>query len=257
MREASVTSRDCVHFLVYRSGSGVSARTLAKDVSALRSYFRFLALRGIRTDNPAEIIETPKASKRLPTVLTQEHMADLLDSFEMDTPSGIRDRALFELIYSCGLRVSEATSLAVSDINFAEKIIMVRGKGNKERMIPFGAEAEMYLKLYLQDARKTLAGSKPVKALFLNKRGTGIGRKGVWKRLQKGELASGVTSKVHTLRHSFATHLLAGGADLRSVQELMGHADINTTQIYTHIDGETLSQFHSEFMDNYQAQADI
>jgi integrase/recombinase XerD len=169
----------------------------------------------------------------------------------------MRDRALFELIYSCGLRASEAVSLSVDDVYFAGRTIVVHGKGNKERMVPFGGEAEKYLRLWLDEGRARLAGNRPTKAVFVNNRGGRLSRKGIWKRFQDAEARSGITGKVHTLRHSFATHLLSGGADLRTVQELLGHADVTTTQVYTHVETDALAMYHAEYFDNYRADDDI
>jgi integrase/recombinase XerD len=180
-----------------------------------------------------------------------------LSSIKIDTPFGMRDRAMFELIYSCGLRVSEAVTLTLADIHFNERVILVRGKGSKERMVPFGEAAERWLRAYLENSRGELSRGRTVRAVFLNNRGTGISRRGIWQRFRDIEIASGIFGKVHTLRHSFATHLLAGGADLRSVQELLGHADISTTQIYTHVEDESLKLYHAEFFDNYRAETEI
>ena len=157
------------------------------------------------------------------------------------------------MIYSCGLRISEVCSLLVGNLHLNEQLIMVRGKGDKERIIPFGNEAKEKLSLYLNDVRPVLVGKKTIHEVFVNYRGEPISRKGVWKRFQQLEKLSGVTSKVHTLRHSFATHLLAGGADLRSVQELLGHSDLTTTQIYTHIDDEQLSAYHKKYFPGHDS----
>lgn len=248
---------DCIRFIIGRSASGAGGKTLARDIAALRSFFRFLILERRRTDNPADALESPSREKNLPRVLSPEQVDVFLAAIPLDTPFGIRDRALFELIYSCGLRVGEAVSLSVPDIHFAEKLILVKGKGNKERLVPFGNAAETWLRQYLETARKTLVGTRISAALFINNRGTRLSRKGIWKRFQDIEILSGVEAKIHTLRHSFATHLLAGGADLRSVQDLLGHADVSTTQIYTHIENESLQLYHAEFFDNFEPESDI
>lgn len=208
----------------------------------------------IRIDNPADTLESPMREKNLPRVLSPEQVDTFLDSIRIDTPYGLRDRALFELIYSCGLRISEAVSLSLQALHFKEKVILVHGKGDKERLVPFGAEAEKWLSLYLQTARGELLGNRVSPALFINNRGTRLSRKGIWKRFQDIEVLSNIEAKVHTLRHSFATHLLAGGADLRSVQELLGHADVSTTQIYTHIEDDALQMYHAEFFDNFKPE---
>jgi len=248
---------DCIRFIIGRSASGAGGKTLARDIAALRSFFRFLILERRRTDNPADALESPTREKNLPRVLSPEQVDSFLAAIPLDTPFGIRDRALFELIYSCGLRVGEAVSLSVPDIHFAEKLILVKGKGNKERLVPFGNAAEAWLRQYLETARKTLVGTRISAALFINNRGTRLSRKGIWKRFQDIEILSGIEAKIHTLRHSFATHLLAGGADLRSVQDLLGHADVSTTQIYTHIENESLQLYHAEFFDNFEPESDI
>jgi integrase/recombinase XerD len=254
---SSVTTKDCIEFIISRSDSLVSGKTLARDVSALRSFFRYLITERERTDNPADLIESPRREKKIPRVFTPEQVDAFLAAISMDDPFGVRDRALFEVIYSCGLRVSEAVSLSIDDIYFTGRTLIVHGKGNKERMVPFGGEAERYLKLWLGEHRSKLAGHRTTKAVFINNRGGRLSRKGIWKRFQDIETRSGVTGKVHTLRHSFATHLLSGGADLRTVQELLGHADITTTQMYTHVETDALAMYHADYFDNYRAEDDI
>ena len=186
-------------------------------------------------------------------MLEPDEVDKLLAAIPLDTPNGIRDRALFELIYSAGLRVSEAVTLSLEDIFFNEQLLKVHGKGGKERIIPFGTQAEARLSVYLKTARPLLLkpahreNTETTGAVFLNHHGERLTRKGIWKRLQEIEQLSGVTTKIHTLRHSYATHLLAGGADLRSVQCLLGHASITTTQIYTHIEDKDLESYHRTF----------
>lgn len=249
------SEKDCIDFILARAQEGVTGKTLAKDRAALRSFYRFLQLENIRADNPAEQLENPRREKTLPPVLSPEQVDTLLAAIPLDTPNGIRDRALFELIYSAGLRVSEAAALSLEDIFFNEQLIKVRGKGGKERIVPFGAQAEQSLTVYLQTARPLLLNPAVTQhtvtagAVFLNCRGNRLTRKGIWKRLQDFERISGITTKIHTLRHSYATHLLAGGADLRSVQCLLGHSSITTTQIYTHIEDKDLAAYHSRFFE--------
>jgi len=254
---ALATTDDCIHFIIEKSSSGSGGKTIAKDIAALRSFFRFLILSHLRTDNPSDALQSPVREKKLPRVLSPEQVDQFLSAIPIDTPYGIRDRSLFELVYSCGLRVSEAVTLSLVDIHIKKKLILVKGKGDKERMVPFGPEAEKWLVLYLEETRKTLLGNRISPAVFINNRGTRLSRKGIWKRFQDIEALSGIESKVHTLRHSFATHLLAGGADLRSVQDLLGHADVSTTQIYTHIENETLQLYHAEFFDNFKPENDL
>ncbi len=243
---------DCAAFLQARGEAGVTGKTLAKDRAALRAFYRFLMLENVRTDDPSQQLESPRRESTLPPVLSAEEVDALLDSIPLDKPNGIRDRALFELIYSAGLRVSEAVALSLDDIFFNEKLIKVTGKGGKERIVPFGSAAETRLLDYINHARLLLlkpgtGNTAKTGAVFLNNRGKRLTRKGIWKRLQDIEAASGVTAKIHTLRHSYATHLLAGGADLRSVQCLLGHASITTTQIYTHIEDKDLENYHRQF----------
>lgn len=237
-------------FMIQRTPEGepVDPRTTAREVSALRSFFRYLMLEGERPDNPALLLERPKARRKLPEVMSVAEVERFLECIDLDTPLGIRDRALFELIYSCGLRVSEAVGLTLDRYYREEQVLRVIGKGDKERFVPMGGEARDWLELYLNHARPELvAPLRPSNAVFLNRRGGALGRKGMWKRFREIALAAGVEGKIHTLRHSFATHLLEGGADLRSVQELLGHADITTTQIYTHVAEQGLRNQHRSF----------
>jgi integrase/recombinase XerD len=246
--EQADTSALTVYLNFRRDKDGIDSRSVAKAISALRSFYRYLADEGIRSDNPARVLEAPKRGIRLPDVLNQERVDRLLALIPVDTPIGLRDRALFEFIYSAGLRISEAVSLNTKDLYFAEGIARVLGKGSKERLVPFGEEAVLWLKRYLTDARPRLAGKVRSPALFISKTGRRLSRKGIWKNYMKLAMLAGVSSKLHTLRHSYATELLAGGADLRSVQELLGHADITTTQIYTHVDVSLLRESHRRYM---------
>ena len=175
-----------------------------------------------------------------------------MGAIDTTTLLGQRDDALFELIYSCGLRISEACDLTTAHVHLNEHLILVHGKGDKERLIPFGGKAEEKLTNYIKNVRPLLVKEKVVPQLFVNYKGDPISRKGVWKRFQELEVISGVDSKVHTLRHSFATHLLAGGADLRSVQELLGHSDLSTTQIYTHVTDCQLENIHEKFFPKFE-----
>lgn len=227
---------------------GISRRTAAKGLSALRGFFRYLVKEGYREDDPTGILESPKVRLPLPRVFTPEEVDTLLSAVDTSTPNGIRDRAMFELVYSCGLRISELAALTPESIYPEEGIIRVIGKGDKERLVPLGDAAAEWLGRYLRDGRPLLAKSgKRVSELFLNRFGNGISRKGIWKRFKEVAREAGLEGKVHTLRHSFATHLLQGGADLRAVQELLGHADIGTTQVYTHLDKEDLQGYHDEY----------
>ena len=245
----SLTTSELIDYFIRRQTSDepVDQRTVAKGLSALRSFFQFCVLEEVRPDNPAGGIATPRGEHRLPGVLSVDQVDTLLDSIDIGTPGGLRDRALFEMIYSSGLRISEAVGLDQNHLYLREALVRVHGKGDKERLVPLGEEAVAWLQRYLTEGRPKLSRSIAERAVFLNRRGTRLSRKGMWKRFHELTQAVGIDAKVHTLRHSFATHLLEGGADLRSVQELLGHADIGTTQIYTHIDTEDLRDYHERF----------
>jgi integrase/recombinase XerD len=193
-------------------------------------------------------MEAPKKAALLPAVHSRERVEEMLNSVDTKGPLGIRDRAIFELIYSAGLRVSELVRLDIKDLYFNEGIIRVRGKGNKERMTIFGGEAALWLKRYTGEVRPLLAGHQHPRALFLARSGKRLSRKGIWKNYTLLAMMAGTGSKLHTLRHSFATELLAGGADLRQVQELLGHADLATTQIYTHVNVSQLRENHRKYL---------
>jgi integrase/recombinase XerD len=240
---------DLTNYLEHRRDhDGLDGRSIAKAVSALRSFFRYMNDEGSRPDNPALLLEQPRRKRRLPEVMEREAVERMLSAVDTANPRGLRDRCLFELIYSSGLRVSEASSMDTGDLFFAEGLIRVRGKGGKERLVPFGAEAAHWLRAYLAEARPALAGSRRSAALFVGRTGRRLSRKGIWKNYAALANLVGLGSKLHTLRHSFATEMLSGGADLRSVQELLGHADLATTQIYTHVDDALLRESHRRFM---------
>ena len=179
-------------------------------------------------------------------MFSSEEVDTLLDAIDMSTPLGIRDRALFELIYSCGLRVSEAVNMTLDQMFIKQGLIKIKGKGSKERIVPIGDQAIYWLNQYTNNARPALL-KKRVSFVFLNRWGKRLSRKGMWKRFKAIVEQAGLKGKIHTLRHSFATHLLKGGADLRAVQELLGHADIGTTQVYTHLDKEDLKKYHEMY----------
>ena len=244
-----VSVQNLIFFLMKRKVDGRSELTLAKDISALRALGDYLVRKNMWQENLALLLDRPKAGRHLPMVLSVDETNKLLSSIDTSTPLGLRDDALFELIYSCGLRISEACSLKVENIHFAEGFILVHGKGDKERIVPFGSVAAEKLKKYIQEVRPGLVKGRNISEVFVNYKGEAISRKGVWKRFQDLEALSGVHSKVHTLRHSFATHLLAGGADLRSVQELLGHSDLSTTTIYTHVTDTQLEDAHKKYFE--------
>ncbi len=226
--------------------SRVDQRTVSKCLSAIRSLHHFLVVDRVREDNPAEIVDMPKLRRRIPDVLSAPDVDRFLAAIEPETPLGLRDRALFELIYSCGLRVSEAVGLTRTSIVREEALVRVLGKGDKERLVPLGEVARKRMDDYLAVGRpRLLRSSRRTERLFVGRGGKALTRKGIWKRFKEIAAKAGLDAKVHTLRHSFATHLLQGGADLRTVQELLGHADISTTQVYTHLDKEDLRRLHN------------
>jgi integrase/recombinase XerD len=257
LKVESVESPDLVRYLDRRrNGDRIDSRSAAKVISILRSFFRFAVDEFVRKDNPASILEMPRRSRRLPELLSREAVERVLDTMDAKTPLGLRDRAIFELIYSAGLRVSEAVSLNLRDLDMpsgssgknAGGLARVRGKGNKERLVVFGNAAASWLRRYLEESRPKLTGRFHSPALFIGRSGKRLSRKGIWKNYAKFTALAGTSSRIHTLRHSFATELLSGGADLRSVQELLGHSDLTTTQIYTHVDASLLRENHRRFL---------
>lgn len=228
---------------------GRSAATIRRRISALRTWYRFLLAEGVVKADPSEKLETPRGWRKLPDVLTVAEVEQLINTISLDEPLAFRDRALFELAYGAGLRVSEWCSLGVKDVLLDELVVRVFGKGGKERLVPIGRKAAGAVAIYLRELRPRLEKGKGEGKLFLNARGAPLRRMTAWTILAKYVEKSGLTKPVtpHTLRHSFATHLLEGGADLRAVQEMLGHSDISTTQLYTHIDREHLRQVHQQF----------
>jgi len=252
-KEISLENTDasflCEYIDMRREKNKIDSRSVAKAISALRSFYRFALDERLVKNNPAELLESPKRKTYLPEVLDKESVELLLSQIETETPQGCRDKCMFELIYSAGLRISEAASLNLKDIDITSGIAKVLGKGNKERIVLFGKEAKILLNQYIKISRPKLAGTvNKTGALFINRRGTRISRKGIWKNYAKYAALAGFSSHVHTLRHSFATSLLAGGADLRIIQELLGHTDLSTTQIYTHVETSMLKKNHSAFL---------
>jgi integrase/recombinase XerD len=241
---------DVTRYLTHRRlDDGIDSRSVAKAISALRSFFRFLEDSGFAgISGLASLLQVPRRSGRLPEVHQKEDMDKLLQSIKTDSALGIRNRALYELIYSAGLRISEAVHLNTEDLFLAKNMARVTGKGNKERLVVFGPDALFWINRYLREARPQLQGIHKSKALFLGRGGKRLSRKGMWKNYKPIAVNAGLSTKLHTMRHTFATELLAGGADLRSVQELLGHAEISTTQVYTHIDPSLLSESHSKYL---------
>jgi integrase/recombinase XerD len=216
---------------------GLSARSIARHLSALRNYYRFLLSEGRITEDPTALLKAPKQWQNLPKYLNSQQVSDLLSAPDPSQPSGVRNRAMIELLYACGLRVSELCQLKRTDLDLDLGFVRVTGKGNKQRIIPVGSKAEPALEDYLSGARASLLKSKSSAYLFVTARGGPMTRQGFWKLLGVQGKKVGIFQNLtpHVVRHSFATHLLDGGADLRSVQTMLGHADIATTEIYTHV----------------------
>jgi integrase/recombinase XerD len=228
---------------------GLSARSAARALSALRGFCRFLLQDRAIQDNPLGRVRAPRIVPRLPLVLTSREVEDLLRQPDPTQPLGSRDRAMLELLYATGLRASELVHLSVNDVNLGVGYVRVKGKGAKERIVPIGGSASRALKGYLEGPRRNWALRSLEATLFLGRAGRGISRQGFWKVLRKYARAAGIRKPItpHTLRHSFATHLLERGADLRSVQSMLGHVDIATTQVYTHVSRQHLKRLHQRY----------
>jgi integrase/recombinase XerD len=244
-----ITARLLREYVYHLKDLGLSPASIRRNVSAVRTYFRFLTGDGIVVRDPSERLETPKRWRTLPDVLSVEEVQRLLAAPTLDDALVFRDRALLELAYGAGLRVSEWISLGVRDLLLEEGLVRVFGKGSKERLVPIGRSAIGAVAIYLRELRPRLEKGEGKGILFLNARGRPLSRMGAWKILRGHVERAAITKHVspHTLRHSFATHLLEGGADLRAVQEMLGHVDIATTQIYTHVDREYLRQVHRSY----------
>jgi integrase/recombinase XerD len=246
---SALTPKLLREYVYYLKDIGLAPASIRRSISATRSYFKFLLGEGLLPKDPSEKLETPKAWRTLPEVLTVAEIEKLLGSPTIDEPLAFRDRALLELAYGAGLRVSEWITLQVRDLALEEGLVRVFGKGSKERLVPLGRRAIGAVATYLAELRPRLDRGESKGVLFLNARGTPLSRMGAWKILRQHVDRAGITKHVtpHTLRHSFATHLLEGGADLRAVQEMLGHASIATTQIYTHVDRDYLRKVHKQF----------
>jgi integrase/recombinase XerD len=244
-----ITARTLREYVYHLKDLGLSPASIRRNVSALRSYFRFLLGDGVVVRDPSERLETPKRWRELPDVLSVDEAQRLIAAPTLDDTMVFRDRALLELAYGAGLRVSEWITLGVRDLLLEEGLVRVFGKGSKERLVPIGRSAIGAVAIYLREQRPKLEKGEGKGVLFLNARGRPLTRMGAWKILRGYVERAGITKHVspHTLRHSFATHLLEGGADLRAVQEMLGHVDISTTQIYTHVDREYLRKVHRSY----------
>ena len=245
----AVTARTLREYVYHLKDLGLAPASIRRNVSAVRGYFRFMLDEGELVRDPSERLETPQRWRTLPEVLTVDEAAALLAAPSLDEPLAFRDRAMLELAYGAGLRVSEWINLGLRDVLMDDRLLRVFGKGSKERLVPIGRIAIAAVAIYLRELRPRLERGKGKGVLFLNARGEPLSRMGAWKILRKYVEIAGIEKPVspHTLRHSFATHLLEGGADLRAVQEMLGHADISTTQIYTHVDRDYLRSVHRQF----------
>jgi integrase/recombinase XerD len=237
-RHEDISAADVQEYL--HSREGLSERSQARVLSSLRSFFDWLVIEGVLKDNPCDRVDSPKMGRYLPNVLSEEEVTAIIDSVDVSSWQGMRDRAILEVLYGCGLRVSEAVGLRISCLYLKEGFVRVVGKGNKERLVPVGDMAVAAIEEYL-GARRVPADADSSDILFLNRFGRSLSRVSMFTMVKNQALAAGVTKEIspHTFRHSFATHLLEHGADLRVVQEMLGHESISTTEIYTHIDNST------------------
>ena len=236
-------------FLLTLRRKNLNTKSIVRDLVAIRTFFRFLIQEGILESNPVEELESPKVARTLPEILTLKEIEQLLEQPNLQTPLGIRDRAMLEVLYATGMRVSELTQLPTHQVNLEGGYVLVYGKGSKERIIPLGSEAMKWVTAYLKTARRILSKGKESPFLFVNRSGKGMTRQRFWKSLKEYARRAGLRKRItpHLLRHSFASHLLERGADLRSVQMMLGHVDISTTQIYTHVAGERLKKIHKQY----------
>ncbi len=248
-RPGEVSATDLREFVYALKDRGLEATSIRRTLSATRTYFSFLLTEGVVVADPTERVELPRAWRRLPGALSRHDVERLLEAPDPADTLYWRDRALLEFAYAAGVRVSELTALKLRDLDLEEGMAMVFGKGSRERLVPVGRAAVRALEVYLRETRPALLGGRSEGVVFLNARGRPLSRMGVWKILRRHVDRAGIEKRVtpHTLRHSFATHLLEGGADLAAVQELLGHADIATTQIYTHVEREYLRDVHRRY----------
>lgn len=243
----AVTRADIQAYLAHRLEADTKSRTTARSLSSFRQFYLYLVREGIRETSPVELIAAPKQGKPLPDTLSEDEVDALLEAPELSSPQGLRDRAMLELLYATGLRVSELISIQLMNISLQNGVVKVLGKSNKERLVPLGEEALNWLNQYLQDARPELMhGRGTCEQVFVTNRGQGMTRQAFWYLTKKHAMTARISRKIspHTLRHAFATHLLNHGADLRVVQLLLGHSNLSTTQIYTHVAQARLQDIH-------------
>ncbi|MGL4514235.1 MAG: site-specific tyrosine recombinase XerD [Lacipirellulaceae bacterium] len=250
-RAPNLTLAELAEYPAWLADGGLAATSVARHVVSLKTFFKFLQLEGVLNDNQASLLAPRKLWRRVPTVLSSSQVDKLLASPPAGEPLWRRDRAVLELLYATGARVSELSGMRLRDLHLAERYCVCHGKGDKQRIVPLGKAAERAINAYLDRERPKLALRRdpPSEHVFLSSRGQRLARERVWELVKLAARRAGVTGKLspHSLRHSFATHLLAGGADLRQVQELLGHASISTTQLYTHVDQTRLKKVHSAF----------
>ncbi|MBI2340661.1 MAG: site-specific tyrosine recombinase XerD [Deltaproteobacteria bacterium] len=246
---SSITPQTILHFLIGRKNQKVNSRTMSRNLTAIRSLFQFLTSEKIVPVDITQNMDLPKIHRKLPHVLTVLEIDRLLSAPEADDAAGLRDKAMLELLYAAGLRVSELVGLKMMHLHLAEGYLLAYGKGSKERVVPIGTSAVKAIRVYLTDGRSKLLKERESPFVFVNRRAKKLSRQAFWMTLRKYGLKKGIKTRLspHVLRHSFATHLLEGGADLRSVQVMLGHADISTTQIYTHVSRKRLIEIHEKF----------
>ena len=244
----AAVSGDVEAYLAWRFGQHAQPRSAARYTSTLKRFYRYLLRENLIAADPTLNLDSPKLPRSLPKTLTEADVERLLDSSDVGSTLGLRDRAMLETLYATGLRVSELVGLKLTAVNLNDGVLRVTGKGNKDRLVPLGEEAVQWLKRYLAESRPQLLGKRLSDAVFVTTRGDGMTRQAFWYLIKRRALAAGITRPLspHTLRHAFATHLLNHGADLRVVQMLLGHSDISTTQIYTHVARERMKQLHAQ-----------
>ena len=245
----SVTRKHILDYLVWEREHELATTSLSRRLVAIRVFFRYLQQENLLTANVTETMDSPKLWKMLPDTLSMKEVDKLLAAPPADKPLGLRDRAILETFYGTGLRVSELANLQVGDVHFDAGYVRCLGKGSKERLVPLGGSAADWIRRYLDTVRPAHLRDPAVPTLFLTRHGSKLSRKSIWKMIKQRALAAGIGKSIspHTLRHSFATHLLANQAPLRLIQEMLGHADIATTQIYTHVDQSRLKSIHTKF----------
>lgn len=246
---AKTTKNEITNFLYWRKDKGLSSSSVARQLAAVKSFYRFLIRERLLTADPSSLLDSPKLWKRIPETLSIAEVDSLLTSPNIKTKQGIRDKAIFELMYATGMRVSEVVNIKLADVNIEAGFVRCLGKGNKERIIPVGKKAIVAIQRYLENSRKYFAKRSSCNNMFLNRFGNPLSRISIWKLIKYYAKKARIKKEIkpHLLRHSFATHLLERGADLRSVQEMLGHANISTTQIYTHINKDRLKLIHKTY----------